>query len=106
MKTLLSRFSQLRQYPTAVAGMVIIGLLLLVSIITPMIIPYSEAVRLWRGGEVWRVDTPGREPIAPGRTGHVDLALIALYTFMDSAATDAFYTYRSHRVRAMLSVGF
>ena len=55
MKTLLSRFSQLRQYPTAVAGMVIIGLLLLVSIITPMIIPYSEAVRLWRGGEtVWR----------------------------------------------------
>lgn len=55
MKTLLSRFSQLRQYPTAVAGMVIIGLLLVVSIITPMIIPYSEAVRLWRGGEtVWR----------------------------------------------------
>ena len=66
----------------------------------------ASVAGLWRDDEVWRVETSWREPIAPGRTGHVDLALIALYTFMDSASTDAFYTYRSHRVRAMLSVGF
>jgi peptide/nickel transport system permease protein len=55
MKTLWSRLSQIRQYPTAIVGLVIIGLLLVVSIITPILIPYSEAARLWRGGEnVWR----------------------------------------------------
>ena len=55
MKGILSSLRQLRQYPTAVIGMIIIGLLLVVSIITPIIMPYSEAIRLWRGGElVWR----------------------------------------------------
>jgi len=47
-------FTQIRRYPSAVVGMVIIFLLLAVSIITPILIPYSEAVRLWRGGEeIW-----------------------------------------------------
>ncbi|HMT21839.1 MAG TPA: ABC transporter permease, partial [Promineifilum sp.] len=55
MKGMLGALRQLGQYPTAVIGMIIIGLLLIVSIITPIIIPYNEAVRLWRGGEdVWR----------------------------------------------------
>lgn len=55
MKGILSSLRQLRQYPTAVIGMIIIGLLLVVSILTPIIMPYSEAIRLWRGGElVWR----------------------------------------------------
>lgn len=55
MKGLLGSLRQLRQYPTAIIGLVIIGLLLIVSIITPILVPYSEAVRLWRGGEnVWR----------------------------------------------------
>ncbi len=55
MKGIFGSLRQLRQYPTAVIGLIIIGLLLLVSILTPIIMPYSEAVRLWRGGEgVWR----------------------------------------------------
>ena len=55
MKGFLGALRQLGQYPTAVIGMIIIGLLLIVSIITPIVMPYSEAVRLWRGGEdVWR----------------------------------------------------
>ena len=51
----LRRFSQqIRDYPSAVVGLVIIGLLLIGSIVVPIRIPYSEAVRLWRGGEdVW-----------------------------------------------------
>ncbi|MCO5205845.1 MAG: ABC transporter permease subunit [Anaerolineae bacterium] len=44
----------LRHYPSAVIGLVIIGLLLLVSVYTVFAIPYSEAVSLWRGdGDVW-----------------------------------------------------
>jgi len=55
MSMLKSGFRQLRQYPTAIIGLIIIGLLLIVSIITPILIPYNEAIRLWRGGEsVWR----------------------------------------------------
>jgi peptide/nickel transport system permease protein len=55
MRTIWENLRQIRRYPTAVIGLVVIGLLLIVSIITPIVMPYSEAVRLWRGGEtVWR----------------------------------------------------
>lgn len=51
----LRRFSQqLKNYPSAVAGLVIIGILIIASIVVPVRIPYSEAVRLWRGGDdIW-----------------------------------------------------
>lgn len=46
---------QIRHYPSAMVGLVVITLLLLVSVITPILIPYSEVVTLWRGDEVmWR----------------------------------------------------
>lgn len=64
MKGILGGLRQLRQYPTAIIGMVIIGLLLIVSIITPILVPYSEAVRLWRGGEnVWRFYPRNAAPV-------------------------------------------
>lgn len=54
MSGLTARLRQLGRYPTAIVGLIIIGILVLVSIITPILIPYSEAVRLWRGGEdIW-----------------------------------------------------
>jgi len=58
MNVIISRFRQIRQYPTAMIGLVIIGLLILGSIITPIVLPFNEAIRLWRGGEdIWR-DSP------------------------------------------------
>ncbi len=55
MRGLFGTLRQLRQYPTAIFGLIIITVLLIVSIITPIVMPYSEAVRLWRGGEsIWR----------------------------------------------------
>ncbi len=54
MKTLTSSLRQFRNYPSAVLGMIIISMLIVVSIVTPIAIPYDEAVRLWRGGEdIW-----------------------------------------------------
>jgi len=54
MKALANSFRELLRYPTAVAGLAIIGVLLLISVYALVTIPYSEAVRLWRGGEeVW-----------------------------------------------------
>jgi hypothetical protein len=47
---------QIRGYPSAIIGLVLIAILIVVSIATPLILPYSEAIRLWRGGEdIWRV---------------------------------------------------
>jgi peptide/nickel transport system permease protein len=54
MKTLKSTFRNLLSYPSAVLGSVIILFLLSVAVYALVTIPYSEAVRLWRGGEeVW-----------------------------------------------------
>ena len=70
MKTLLERFRQLRSYPTAVIGLIIIALLVIVSVVTPFIMPYNEAIRLWRGGEdIWAVSYTHLLPLGclPGR---------------------------------------
>jgi peptide/nickel transport system permease protein len=44
----------LLRYPSAIASLAIILILLIISAITLVVIPYDEAVTLWRGGEsVW-----------------------------------------------------
>jgi peptide/nickel transport system permease protein len=54
MKTLTNTWRELRKYPSAVVGLVLILALVAISIYTVIAVPYSEAVRLWRGGEeVW-----------------------------------------------------
>ncbi|MBK6327168.1 MAG: ABC transporter permease [Chloroflexi bacterium] len=64
MKAFTSFFKQLRQYPSAVVGLIIITLLLTVSVITPIMIPYSEAIRLWRGGEdLWKENPRNAWPV-------------------------------------------
>ena len=42
---------QLRQYPSAVIGLIIVGFFIAVAIYTVIAIPYPEALKLWRGGE-------------------------------------------------------
>lgn len=45
----------LRQYPSAIAGVVVIVALVVLAIYTIFAIPYNEAIRLWRGGEdIWQ----------------------------------------------------
>jgi peptide/nickel transport system permease protein len=54
MKALKSTFQEIKRYPSALAGLVVIVLLIAVGVYTMIAIPYDEAVRLWRGGEdVW-----------------------------------------------------
>lgn len=54
MKNLQRTLRELLRYPSAVAGVVIILLLIGVAIYTVIAIPYDEAIRLWRGGEeIW-----------------------------------------------------
>ena len=54
MKALQKSFRDILRYPSAVIGLVIIAGLVILSIYAVLTIPYSEASRLWRGGEdVW-----------------------------------------------------
>jgi len=54
MTGLKRAFLNLIQYPSAVAGLVIILLLVALAVYTLISLPYSEAVRLWRGADnVW-----------------------------------------------------
>lgn len=54
MKAILRTFAELKRYPSAVFGLVIIAILIGISVYTLITIPYREAIRLWRGGEeVW-----------------------------------------------------
>ncbi|HET92150.1 MAG TPA: ABC transporter permease [Chloroflexi bacterium] len=54
MSTLKRTFKDIVQYPSAVVGLIIIAFFIVVAVYTVSTIPYSEAIRLWRGGEdVW-----------------------------------------------------
>jgi peptide/nickel transport system permease protein len=54
MSSFLRGLKELRRYPSAIVGLAIIGLLVVVSMYAMIAIPYGEAIRLWRGGPgVW-----------------------------------------------------
>jgi peptide/nickel transport system permease protein len=54
MKILKNWWNQLQRYPSAIAGLVVVLLLVITAIYAVVAIPYDEAIRLWRGGEdVW-----------------------------------------------------
>lgn len=54
MKRLLEIFKELGHYRSAVLGLCIIALLIVMAISAVIIMPYDEAIRLWRGGEeIW-----------------------------------------------------
>ena len=54
MNNFRNSIQKLLQYPSAVAGVLVVVVLVVVAVYTMITIPYSEAIRLWRGGEeVW-----------------------------------------------------
>jgi peptide/nickel transport system permease protein len=54
MANLKNSFREILRYPSAVVGLVIIFLLVVVAAYTLITIPYNTAISLWRGGEeVW-----------------------------------------------------
>jgi peptide/nickel transport system permease protein len=54
MKSFRNSLNSLLRYPSAIAGLLVVFLLVAVAVYTMVTIPYSEAISLWRGGEdVW-----------------------------------------------------
>lgn len=58
MRAIINAFTELKRYPSAVAGLILIGLLLILALHTLITIPYSEAVRLWKGGDAIWIENP------------------------------------------------
>jgi peptide/nickel transport system permease protein len=54
LKTLKNSFQEIKRYPSAIVGSIIILLMVLLAIYTVIAIPYQKVITLWRGGEdVW-----------------------------------------------------
>ncbi|MBL8098058.1 MAG: hypothetical protein JNK81_02700, partial [Anaerolineales bacterium] len=54
LNNLRSSLQKILLYPSAIVGVLVILLLVIVSIYTMVTIPYSQAIAMWRGGEeVW-----------------------------------------------------
>jgi peptide/nickel transport system permease protein len=62
MKRLLNTLRELSRYPSAMAGLVIILILLGISIYAPIAIPYKEAVAMWRGDQIYWYKNPKQAP--------------------------------------------
>jgi peptide/nickel transport system permease protein len=58
VSALREAFKEFTQYPSAIMGLVIITALIVLSIYTVIAIPYSEGMRLWRGGEDIWIENP------------------------------------------------
>ncbi len=58
MSALRDAFKEFTQYPSAIMGLAIITALIVLSIYTVIAIPYSEGMRLWRGGEDIWIENP------------------------------------------------
>ncbi|MBM3136562.1 MAG: ABC transporter permease [Chloroflexi bacterium] len=64
MVTLKKWFSEFKQFPSAIVGAIIVLMLVLLAIFAMIKIPYSEAIRLWRGGEeVWYQNPKNVPPV-------------------------------------------
>jgi peptide/nickel transport system permease protein len=58
MNRIWSTLKDLKNYPSAIVGLVIVLALIAISIYTLIALPYDEAVRLWRGSEEDWYDVP------------------------------------------------
>ena len=64
MKALKNTFSEIKRYPSAIIGLIIIIILVITAVIVVITIPYNEAIRLWRGGEgIWYQNPKTAPPV-------------------------------------------
>ncbi|MEN6436832.1 MAG: ABC transporter permease [Anaerolineaceae bacterium] len=64
MNTIKNALKEIKRYPSAIFGSVIVLMLIALAVFAMIKIPYSEAIRLWRGGEdVWYQNPKNAPPI-------------------------------------------
>jgi peptide/nickel transport system permease protein len=64
MESLKNSFREIVRYPSAIAGLIVITLLVILAIYAVVAIPYHEAIRLWRSGEeTWYANPKFAAPV-------------------------------------------
>lgn len=64
MNTIKKGLREITQYPSAIFGSIFVFLLIVLAIFAMIKIPYTEAIRLWRGGEdVWYQNPKNVPPV-------------------------------------------
>lgn len=58
MKTLARAWADIRRYPSAVAGVIIITALVALALYTLFTLPLSKAIAMWRGGDEYWAESP------------------------------------------------
>jgi peptide/nickel transport system permease protein len=62
MSAFADSVAELRRYPSALAGLLIVAGLIAIAVYAMVAIPYDQALRLWRGGEQWEQYPLNAEP--------------------------------------------
>lgn len=62
MNRISRSFRQLGQYPSAVAGLIVIGLFVALAIYAMVSMPLSEAIELWRSSSAWQYTPRNASP--------------------------------------------
>lgn len=104
MKALRKSFREMLRYPSAIAGIVLILMLILLSIYTLFKIPYPEAVRLWRGGEEVWYQNPKMVP--PAWLNYFRKTKLPISFRMDSAAGEAEKTVETGRSGSTITLTY
>lgn len=99
MSQFMRQLRQLRSYPSAMVGVIIIAGLLLVSVWTVIAIPYDEAIRLWRGGGGIWADSP--KNAAPVWTGWIRGKNLPQTIIVESSEDDKSYEDLSDGIREL-----
>lgn len=64
MNSLKNALREIKRYPSAIIGFIIVMMLVALAIFAMIKIPYQEAIRLWRGGEeVWYMNPKNAPPV-------------------------------------------
>jgi len=83
MRRWLDGLGQLRRYPSAILGLLLVAFLVGLSIYTVLALPYAQALDLWRGGDHWRLHPVNASPVWVDRLRGGDLPVTRIVSSDD-----------------------
>lgn len=98
---------EIRNYPSAVIGTIMILLLIAFSVYVVITIPYSEAIRLWRGGEeVWGASPRNAKPVWTNWFSSDKLPETIVLSSADGTMNKEYATTASGKTDVQMSIAF
>ncbi len=107
MDALRRSFKQVTKYPSALIGVIMILALIGLAVYTVITIPYSEAIRLWRGGEeIWGQTPRNAQPVWVNWFSKEKKPENIVISLEDPGATKEYRTTASGKTEVVMSFTF